>query len=75
MSHCNRCEHRRDTQCSLCRCLIAKKAWLPHDDCPMGNGQAEQIQNPKLEMTNPKQISNSKTDKSKTQNQNVKPKY
>ncbi len=36
MSHCNRCEYRNDTQCSLCRCFIAKKAWLPHEDCPVG---------------------------------------
>ncbi len=36
MSHCSPCEYRRDTQCSLCRCFIAKKAWLPHEDCPIG---------------------------------------
>ncbi len=36
MSHCSACEYRRDTQCSLCRCFISKKAWLPHEDCPIG---------------------------------------
>ena len=36
MSHCQSCEYRHDTQCSLCRCFIAKKAWLPHEECPIG---------------------------------------
>ena len=36
MSHCRPCEYRKDSQCSLCRCFIAKKAWLPHEDCPIG---------------------------------------
>jgi hypothetical protein len=36
MSHCEPCEYRHDSQCSLCRCFIAKKAWLPHEDCPLG---------------------------------------
>jgi hypothetical protein len=36
MSQCSPCEYRRDTQCSLCRCFIEKKAWLPHEDCPIG---------------------------------------
>jgi hypothetical protein len=36
MSHCGACEYRHETQCSLCRCFIAKKAWLPHEDCPIG---------------------------------------
>lgn len=34
--HCNACEYRNGRQCSLCRCLIAQKAWLPHEDCPIG---------------------------------------
>jgi len=34
--HCQPCEYRKNTQCSLCRCFIAKKAWLPHEDCPIG---------------------------------------
>ena len=40
MSHCEPCEYRRDTQCSLCRCFIAKKAWLPHEDCPIGRWES-----------------------------------
>ncbi len=36
MGHCRACEYRHDTQCSLCRCFVAKKAWLPHEDCPIG---------------------------------------
>jgi len=36
MSHCRSCEYRKDSQCSLCRCFIDKKAWLPHEDCPIG---------------------------------------
>jgi hypothetical protein len=36
MSHCSPCEHRHGTRCMLCRCFIAKKAWLPHEDCPIG---------------------------------------
>jgi hypothetical protein len=36
MNHCQPCEYRHDSQCSLCRCFIAKKAWLPHEDCPIG---------------------------------------
>ncbi len=36
MNHCEPCEYRHDSQCSLCRCFIDKKAWLPHEDCPLG---------------------------------------
>ena len=36
MSHCQACDYRHESQCSLCRCFIAKKAWLPHEDCPIG---------------------------------------
>jgi hypothetical protein len=36
MSECEPCEYRTDNKCSLCRCFIAKKAWLPHEDCPIG---------------------------------------
>ena len=36
LGHCRACEHRRDSQCALCRCFIDKKAWLPHEDCPIG---------------------------------------
>ena len=36
MSHCCSCQYLQGPQCSLCRCFIAKKAWLPHEDCPLG---------------------------------------
>jgi hypothetical protein len=35
MDHCQVCAYRRESQCSLCRCFVAKKAWLPHEDCPV----------------------------------------
>jgi hypothetical protein len=40
VAQCQTCEHRRDSQCSLCRCFIDKKAWLPHEDCPVGRWTA-----------------------------------
>lgn len=36
MSRCEPCEYREDNQCLLCRCFVAQKAWLPHEDCPIG---------------------------------------
>ena len=39
-SHCQPCQYRVDSQCSLCRCFIDKKAWLPHEDCPIGRWQS-----------------------------------
>ncbi len=36
IGQCRSCEHCRDSQCALCRCFIDKKAWLPHEDCPIG---------------------------------------
>lgn len=36
VGQCRTCEHHRDSQCSLCRCFIDKKAWMPHEDCPIG---------------------------------------
>jgi hypothetical protein len=40
MSRCEPCEYRKDSQCSLCRCFVSKKAWLPHEDCPIGRWPA-----------------------------------
>ncbi len=40
MGHCRACEFLRGSQCSLCRCLVAKKAWLPHEDCPVGRWES-----------------------------------
>jgi hypothetical protein len=36
MDECGRCEYRADTRCTFCGCFVAKKAWLPHEDCPIG---------------------------------------
>jgi hypothetical protein len=36
ISRCEPCEYREDSRCSLCRCFVSKKAWLPHEDCPIG---------------------------------------
>jgi hypothetical protein len=36
MSRCQLCEYRRQTRCTCCGCFVAKKAWLPHEDCPIG---------------------------------------
>ncbi len=36
IGQCRTCEHRRGSQCAVCRCFIDKKAWLPHEDCPIG---------------------------------------
>ena len=40
VAQCQSCEHRRDSQCALCRCYVDKKAWLPHEDCPIGRWPA-----------------------------------
>ena len=37
---CGRCPKRRGNRCLLCGCFFAKKAWLPHEDCPMGKWPA-----------------------------------
>jgi len=36
MGHCRYCQYLQGSQCSLCRCFIEKKAWLTHEDCPLG---------------------------------------
>ena len=33
---CALCNYRRQNRCTLCGCFVAKKAWLPHEDCPIG---------------------------------------
>ena len=40
IGQCRPCEHRRNAQCALCRCFVDKKAWLPHEDCPVGKWPA-----------------------------------
>ena len=36
MGQCGECEYRNQSRCTLCQCFVAKKAWLPHEDCPIG---------------------------------------
>ena len=36
VNECQPCQYRKGSQCSLCRCFVNKKAWLPHEDCPIG---------------------------------------
>ena len=33
---CDRCKHLDGTRCHLCGCFADMKAWLPHEDCPVG---------------------------------------
>jgi hypothetical protein len=33
---CAPCNYRRQNRCTLCGCFFAMKAWLPHEDCPVG---------------------------------------
>ena len=40
MGQCGACEYRRESQCVLCRCFVSKKAWLPHEDCPVGRWES-----------------------------------
>ena len=40
VSHCQPCEYLQGSQCTLCRCFVGKKAWLPHEDCPVGRWTA-----------------------------------
>jgi hypothetical protein len=37
MSRCGPCQYRRHNRCILCGCFIVPKAWLPHEDCPIGH--------------------------------------
>jgi tetratricopeptide (TPR) repeat protein len=33
---CAGCEHHTGLRCRLCGCFTKAKAWLPHEDCPLG---------------------------------------
>ena len=33
---CQDCRHRDGKRCRLCGCFTDLKAWLPHEDCPVG---------------------------------------
>ena len=36
VGQCEPCSYRKENRCMLCGCFFAKKAWLPHEDCPIG---------------------------------------
>lgn len=36
---CESCEHHTGVRCSLCGCFCGIKAWMPHEDCPVGKWQ------------------------------------
>ena len=36
VGQCEPCSYRRGNRCMLCGCFFAQKAWLPHEDCPIG---------------------------------------
>ncbi len=33
---CSSCSYHEAPRCTLCGCFTEKKAWLPHEDCPLG---------------------------------------
>lgn len=37
---CTACEHHTGLRCKLCGCFTKAKAWLPHEDCPIGRWPA-----------------------------------
>ena len=36
MNVCGPCEYRQAKRCVCCGCFVAEKAWLPHEDRPIG---------------------------------------
>ncbi len=36
LEQCSQCSQLDGSRCKLCRCFADKKAWLPHEDCPLG---------------------------------------
>jgi hypothetical protein len=33
---CQDCEHHTGLRCKLCGCFTSVKAWMPHEECPIG---------------------------------------
>ncbi len=33
---CSGCKYHQPPLCTVCGCFTDKKAWLPHEDCPLG---------------------------------------
>jgi hypothetical protein len=40
LATCSRCEYHNGNRCRVCGCFTDKKAWLPHEDCPIGRWPA-----------------------------------
>jgi hypothetical protein len=40
VAECDPCKYRDGTRCKLCGCFVDKKAWMPHEDCPIGRWPA-----------------------------------
>lgn len=36
LAACQECSYHEAPRCTLCGCFTDKKAWLPHEDCPLG---------------------------------------
>jgi hypothetical protein len=36
LAACAGCKYHEPPRCTLCGCFTEKKAWLPHEDCPIG---------------------------------------
>jgi hypothetical protein len=36
LAMCQTCSYHEAPRCVLCGCFTDKKAWLPHEDCPLG---------------------------------------
>lgn len=36
VEQCSGCPYRQNNRCRVCGCFFDKKAWLPHEDCPLG---------------------------------------
>jgi hypothetical protein len=40
VNQCESCRHHKQIRCALCGCFFAIKAWLPHEDCPLGRWES-----------------------------------
>jgi tetratricopeptide (TPR) repeat protein len=40
LASCAACEHHTGVRCLLCGCFTGIKAWLPHEECPLGKWPA-----------------------------------
>jgi hypothetical protein len=40
VQQCGGCQYHNGNRCRVCGCFFEKKAWLPHEDCPIGKWTA-----------------------------------